>query len=83
MWGVGLAVLLAYEVVSPHPVVLLVLVLGGLEAYRRWRQRFSPSSQAYHHSRAQRMAVAAGYVALLAVLATGTALTYVPRALGS
>lgn len=84
VWGVGLALLLAYEVVAPHPVLLLVLLLGAAEGYRRWRQRSAPSSRAYHDLRpGQRLWIAAGYVALLGGLAAGTMLTYVPRTLGS
>jgi Zn-dependent protease len=82
VWGAGLAALLVIEVLRPSPVVLLVLVLGGLEAFRRWRGRRTAASRAYHALTAQeRLLVASGYLGLVVVTAAATALAYVPRSL--
>lgn len=82
VWGVGLAALLVVEVVRPSPVVLIVLVLGGFEAFRRWRGRKAPASRAYFTlTRRERLVVAAAYLGLVALTAVATAVAYVPRSL--
>ena len=35
--GAGLAVLLGLVLVAPNPILIIILVLGGLEVWRRWR----------------------------------------------
>ena len=47
LWVVGLAGLLAYEVYRPSPIIPLILVIGGLETYRRFRGRDTAASKAY------------------------------------
>lgn len=84
IWWLGLAMVLAWEIVSPHPVLLLILVLGGFEAYRRWRHRHDPASTAYFLLTSQeRWRIGGAYLGLIAVLAVATALAYVPRSLPS
>jgi uncharacterized membrane protein YfcA len=80
MWFVGYALLLGATVAFPNPIMLLILLLGGLETWRRWRQRKSPESRAFHRVRpATRVAVAAVYLGLAAGLAVGMDLTFVER----
>src|ERR671935_1782346 len=42
MWAVGFALLLAVMFVFPTPIAILILLFGGMETYRRWKQRKSP-----------------------------------------
>jgi len=82
VWWVGFAGLLALTVVFPNPIMLLIVVLGGLESWRRWKQRNSPQSQEYHRVPARtRALVAAVYLVLIALLAVGVAETHFARSL--
>lgn len=82
LWLLGLVALLAWEFYNPSPVALVILVLGGLELYRRWTRRNSPAAIAYHAlSGRQRLVVAALYVLVVAVAMAGFQLTYVARSL--
>lgn len=69
LWGVGLLALLAYEVYRPSPVIPLILIVGGFELYRRWKDRKSPESLAYYDlAPQQRLNVGLGYAALIVTL---------------
>jgi len=82
LWAVGLVLLLGYEIYRPSPIVPLILILGGVEMYRRWRGRQTAESRAYQTMTAgQRAAVAAGYLLLIVVLLVAVHATYVRRSL--
>ncbi len=82
LWLAGLVGLLALTFVAPSPVLLLVLVLGAVELWRRWTRRNSPEARAYNALRAgQRWLVAGLYVGVVAVTLAGFQLTYVARSL--
>jgi hypothetical protein len=84
VWWICLGVVLVWEVLSPHPVLLLILVLGGFETYRRWRHRKDPASTAYFTLTTQeRRRIASAYIVLVVFCGIGTALAYVPRDLPS
>lgn len=69
LWAVGLAALLAYEVVRPSPVVPLILLLGGFETYRRWRGRDTAANRAYFAlTSQQRVHIGTAYLGLVALL---------------
>ena len=42
MWFVGFAGLVALVIVFPNPIILLIVLFGALETWRRWRERNSP-----------------------------------------
>jgi Zn-dependent protease len=80
MWFVGYAVLIAVTFAFPNPIMLLILLLGGLETWRRWKARKTPEAQRYYRvSGRQRAAIAAVYVGLAIGLAVGMDLTHVAR----
>ena len=82
MWGVGFALLVGLMLVFPTPIALLVLLFGGIETYRRWKQRKSPESQRYYQvRRATRVAVAVTYIGLAAALGLGMHFSHLHRAL--
>ncbi|MBV8930652.1 MAG: hypothetical protein JO152_16140, partial [Mycobacteriaceae bacterium] len=82
LWAAGLVLLLGYEVYQPSAIILVVLVVGGFEMYRRWRGRHSAEARAYHAlTTGQRTLVVAGYLLLIAVLLVAVHTTYVPRKL--
>jgi Zn-dependent protease len=80
MWLVGFGLLIAATIAFPNPIMLLVLLFGGMETWRRWQQRKSPESKRFHDVRpAVRFAVAAVYLGLAAALALGMDLTHIAR----
>jgi len=40
----GLGAMVALTVIWPNPILLLILVFGGLESWRRWRVFATPTS---------------------------------------
>ncbi|HTW07626.1 MAG TPA: site-2 protease family protein [Acidimicrobiales bacterium] len=80
IWFAGLVGLVVYFYFTHAVIVLLVLLLGGFELYRRWKSRNSQSSRAYYALKPQqRFAVGALYVLVVAVALAGFQLTYVAR----
>lgn len=82
LWAVGLVALLGLEIYRPSPIVLLILVLGGVEMYRRIRGRKTAEARAYNALTAgERARIAAAYLGLIVVLLIAMHATYVPRRL--
>jgi Zn-dependent protease len=82
VWFAGFVALVALTVFFPNPILLLVILFGGIESWRRWKQRNTPEGQAYNRVPARtRAVVALTYLSLAALLAVGVAETYVERSL--
>ena len=65
LWFAGFALLVVVTVVFPNPIMLVILLLGGMETWRRWKARNDPEAQAYHQVPARsRFLVAAVYLGL-------------------
>jgi Zn-dependent protease len=80
MWLVGFALLIAAAVAFPSPIMILILLFGGMETLRRWRARKTPESERYHRVRpAQRAGIAVVYLALAVALALGMHETHLIR----
>ncbi len=80
MWIVGYAILVAATFAFPNPVMLIILLFGGMETWHRWRARKSPEAQAFHRVPGRtRWAVAATYVGLAVALAGGMQASFVER----
>ena len=85
MWFAGFAGLIAVAFIWPNPIMILILVVGGLETWRRWKLRKSgdPAQETYYKvSPVNRALVAAVYIGLIAVLAIGMDLTHIARSIG-
>ena len=83
VWLVGFAVLVVLTVFFPNPILLLVLLFGGLETWRRFKARNSPEGRRYHAIPARtRALVALTYVGLAALLAVGVTETFLERDFG-
>jgi Zn-dependent protease len=81
-WAVGLAALVALTIAAPNPILLIVLVFGGIELWRRWQERGNPGAAAYYRVQPwQRAVVGVTYVGLAALLALGMSATFVERSL--
>jgi hypothetical protein len=80
---VGFAGLIGLTIFFPNPILILVLLFGGFESWRRWKSRNTPEAKAFHDIPTRtRVAVAAVYLTLIALLAVGVAETYFQRDLG-
>jgi Zn-dependent protease len=80
LWGIGLAALVGLAFWHPNPILILVLVLGGFELWRRWQSRKTPESAAYYRVKPwQRLAVGGTYIALAAFLAVAMTATHLER----
>src|SRR5213078_4833786 len=80
MWIVGYGLLIAATFVFPSPIMVIILLLGGMETHRRWQHRKTPQAQAYHQvSGRQRALIAAVYLGLALALAVGMDVTHVVR----
>ena len=83
VWLAGFAGLVALMIFFPNPILLIILVLGGMESWRRWKARNTPEGQAFHRiPRRTRILVAAAYLLLVAALALGASATHLPRGIG-
>jgi Zn-dependent protease len=83
VWFVGYAALIGMTVAFPNPILILVLIFGGIESWRRWKGRNSPESQAYHAIPTRtRVLVATTYLGLAAALAVGISETFLERDFG-
>jgi Zn-dependent protease len=74
MWFVGLGALVALLFVIPNFILLLIAFLGGLETWRRWKQRKTRSLEQaayYRVSPRNRLLVGAVYIGLIVLLAFG------------
>ncbi len=79
-WAVGLAGLVALTIIAPNPILLIILVLGGLELWRRWQDRKDPAAAEYYRVKPwQRVAVGTTYVGLAALLALAMSATHIER----
>ena len=82
MWLVGFAALVAVGIAFPNPIVLLIIVVGGYELYRRWKLRKTPEAQRYYKVTPRtRALVALVYVGLAVALVFGMHVTHLPRTL--
>ena len=84
MWVAGFGAMVALMLFFPNPILLLILLLGGFETYRRFKQRNSPEGREYHRVKpTTRAAIAAVYLGLAALLAVGMDATFIERTLSS
>ena len=80
VWIAGLVGLAVLAYFRPNPILLIVLLLGGMEAWNRWRTRNDPERQEYYRIKPwQRAVVAVTYLGLAAFLALAMHATHVPR----
>jgi Zn-dependent protease len=80
LWGLGLAGLVALAFWHPNPILVLILVVGGYELWRRWRERGTPGAAAYYRIKPwQRLAAGSVYIALAAALAMAMTATHLER----
>jgi Zn-dependent protease len=80
MWFLGFGAMLAFFIAFPNPILILFLLLGGMETWRRWKQRRQgeEGNEAYYRvSPRARLLVGIVYVGLIAACAIGMDATFV------
>jgi Zn-dependent protease len=83
VWWVGYAALVGLTFAFPNPIMILILIFGGIESWRRFKHRNSPESRAYHDIPGRtRALVAVTYLGLAALLAVGVAETFLEKDFG-
>jgi Zn-dependent protease len=82
VWLVGLAGLIALTIFYPSPILLLILIFGGMESWRRWKVRATPEGRSYYAIPTRtRLLVGATYLGLATALSVGVAETFFSRGL--
>ena len=84
MWFVGFGAMVVFAFAFPNPIMILFILLGGMETWRRWKARRSGeegNADYYKVAPPARLAVGAVYVGLIVVLALGMDATFVERSL--
>jgi Zn-dependent protease len=83
VWIAGILIAIAAAAIFLGPIMLIFIVaLGGPELYYRFKNRHSEKSREYHSvPMGTKVAVAAVYLSLAAILIVGVAETYVARTL--
>jgi Zn-dependent protease len=82
MWLIGLAAMVAAALLFPNPIILLILLFGGMETWRRWKARRDGSAETETYYRVRpihRLAVAAVYIGLIVALVVGMDATHLVR----
>ena len=80
MWLVGFGALIAAAIFLPNPIMLLILLFGGIETWNRWKHRKSPESRVFLQVPGRtRFAVAGVYIGLAVALAFGMQTTFLER----
>ena len=78
LWIAGLAGLAALLVFSPNAILILILLLGGREAWVRWRTRKDTATASYYTvSVAHRAIIATLYIGIAAACVLGMRAGYV------
>jgi Zn-dependent protease len=80
IWFLGLLLMVCLVVLNPNPLLLIIVILGGLDLWNRWRHR-EHAGDYYRLSVAQRATVGVVYLGLVIALGLAMSATYVEREL--
>ena len=87
MWFLGFGVLVALVFLDPgNPILLIIVLFGGLQTWRRWQQRKTRSLEQaayYRVAPRHRLLVGAVYVGLIALLVFGMHETHILNSAGA
>jgi Zn-dependent protease len=81
MWFLGFGAMVAFFIAFPNPILILFLLLGGMETWRRWKQRHAEEgNEAYYRvSPRARVLVGLVYIALIAACAIGMHASFIDQ----
>jgi Zn-dependent protease len=80
LWFIGFGALVVMVFIFPNPILLIIVLFGGMETWRRWKQRKTRSLEQaayYRVSPRNRLLVGAIYIGLIAALAFGMHETHI------
>ncbi len=78
IWFLGLLLMVGLVVVNPNPLLVIIVILGGLDLWNRWRSR-GEAGDYYRLSIGQRVTVGVVYLGLVVALGLAMSATYVER----
>lgn len=78
VWLVGLVMMVGLAIVSPNPILILIVIIGALELWRRWNER-GERAEYYRLPASKRLAVGVVYIGLIAILALAVSATHIER----
>ena len=78
VWFLGLLMMVGLVIVAPNPLLIIIVVVGALDLWERWRGRKQAGSY-YRLATWQRVTVGVVYLGLAAVLALAMSGSYVER----
>jgi len=79
-WLVGFLALVGLVFYRPNPILIIILIFGASELWRRWQMRRYPEMQEYYRvAPRQRVIIGALYFGLAILLVLGMHATHVPR----
>jgi Zn-dependent protease len=78
IWFLGLLLMVGLVVLNPNPLLVIIVLLGGLDLWQRWRSR-GENAEYYRLPTWQRATVGVVYLGLAVVLALAMDATYVER----
>jgi Zn-dependent protease len=84
MWFVGFAAIAALAILFPNPIILIILLFGGMETWRRWKARRAGGTEQddyYRVAPRHRALIAAVYIGLIAALVIGMDATHIARSI--
>jgi Zn-dependent protease len=80
LWALGLAGLIGLTILAPNPILLLVLLFGSLELWRRWQERKNPEAAAYYRIAPwQRAVVGVTYIGLAVLLGIAMSASHIDK----
>jgi Zn-dependent protease len=78
LWFLGLLMMVGLVVLRPNPLLVVIVVLGGLDLWSRWRAR-GDAGDYYRLTVGQRVSVAVVYLGLVAALGLAMSVTHVEK----
>jgi Zn-dependent protease len=85
MWFLGFGALVAMVFIFPNPILLIIVLFGGMETWRRWKARKTRSLEQaayYRVSPRNRLLVGVVYIGLIMALAFGMFETHILTSAG-
>jgi Zn-dependent protease len=82
MWFVGLAMAVAFAVTFPNPIIILIVLVGGIDSWSRWKRYRDGGAEGRAYYRVDprtRLLVGAVYLGLIAVCVLGMDLSHLQR----
>lgn len=80
LWIAGVLAMVGMVVMWPNPILILILIFGAIESWRRYRSK-DENPRYFEVTPAERTTLAVSFVALAALLVLIMQATYVPRSL--